>query len=128
MTDISELKGQTLDNIIIKDDNEIIFITQNGDKYYMFHDQECCEDVLIEEVIGSFSDLIGTPILEAECEEGELKNRDDDNFPGLSDDCQWTFYKLGTIKGHVTIRWYGESNGYYSTGVSFRKNTKAWCS
>ena len=127
MTDISELKGQTLVTVVVSDD-EINFHTESGDKYYMFHDQDCCEDVHIEEIIGNLNDLIGTPILEAECEESDVKDREDESFYGVQDEQQWTFYTLGTIKGCVTIRWYGESNGYYSTSVSFRKNTKAWCS
>jgi hypothetical protein len=127
MTDISELKGQTI-VVIEGSDDEITFHTENGDKYYMYHDQDCCETVTVEEIIGNLNDLIGTPIIEAECEESDDNSTGDESFGGTQDEQKWTFYKLGTIKGHVTIRWYGESNGYYSTSVSFRKNTKAWCS
>ena len=125
-SEIKELIGKTLTEINIdKEQDEIIFICDNGDKYKMYHVEDCCESVVIEDINGDINDLIGYPILIAE----ELTFLDEHprgvKKPEFQDDSfTWTFYKLATIKGYVDIRWYGESNGYYSENVDFEKISK----
>jgi hypothetical protein len=93
------------------------FFLANGDVYRLYHDQDCCESVTIDDVVGNLEDVIGSPILMAE----EVSNVDCPPRDKWDESYTWTFYKLATIKGSVTIRWYGESNGYYSESVSFYK-------
>lgn len=112
-----ELLGKTLTEIVVtkdkfREDDSIVFVRDDGVKYVMFHDQDCCESVSIEDITGEISDLIGSPILMAE-------EASDGPQPDEDGDQQWTFYKLATVNGYVTIRWYGSSNGYYSTSVDF---------
>lgn len=113
---IEELIGKTL----IKIDNnneEIIFHTSDNVAYRMSHYQDCCESVTVEDICGNFDDLLNTPIVQA-----FEKTNSEENPSGVKIEFQdssftWTFYTLSTIKGTVTIRWYGESNGYYSETV-----------
>ena len=106
----TDLLGQTLTEVIVHDD-EIIFETEAGNRYKQLHQQDCCESVWVEDVCGDTKDLLGRPVLVAEesteCDEG------------ASDSGTWTFYRLATSKGWVTIRWCGQSNGYYSESVGF---------
>ena len=108
------LLGSTLTNIKVIEDEEIIFTTNTDRQYKLFHIQDCCESVVIEDICGDLNDLLDTPLtLVAE----EINTGDLDTLGG---DCNtWTFYKMGTVKGTVTIRWHGNSNGYYSERVSF---------
>ncbi len=114
-SEISELVGKTIRAIENRND-ELIFATDAG-MYRMWHSQDCCESVQLEEVVGDLEDLIGSPVLSAEevSSEGFAPDRTYD------DSHTWTFYKLATIKGSVTLRWLGESNGYYSESVDFAR-------
>ena len=118
MTDFSELKGQTLRNVIQIGDDVLRFESVDGKTYELNHHQNCCENVVIESIIGDFEDLVDTPILLAEEATSDTSPAD---FTGPEDgeSQTWTFYKLRTIKGSVDIRWHGTSNGYYSEKVDF---------
>jgi hypothetical protein len=110
---IARLLGLTLSDVIEKGSDEIHFIIDDGHKFVMYHDQDCCEIVSVEDVVGDLRDLVGSPILVAEesCKHG-------DSDWGTE---TWTYYKIDTLKGGVTIRWFGSSNGYYSESVSLRE-------
>jgi hypothetical protein len=112
-----DLLGKTLSKID-KTDDTITFYCTNGDVYLMYHEQDCCESVMIDDIEGDLDDLIGSELLQA----GESTNCAD-TFGRIKypDSFTWTFYKFATIKGYVTIRWLGESNGYYSESVDFVK-------
>jgi hypothetical protein len=109
-----DLVGKTLSSIRNNNNEELYFLTDGGEQFKLFHEQDCCERVYIEDICGDLNDLLGSPILLAEevSNERELDTEDD-----LSQ--TWTFYKIATNKGAVTIRWLGTSNGYYSERVDF---------
>lgn len=109
MANVEDMIGKTL--ISIETDEKspvrsIIFTTAEGERYEMYHIQDCCEDVYLEDVCGDFDDLIGSPLVHSY----KSSNRD-----GIT----WTFYNFSTNKGSVTLRWCGESNGCYSEEVDF---------
>lgn len=124
MAEIKDLVGKTLTEIKNNGD-ELIFIVDYGTQYKMYHAQECCENVSIEDINGDLEDLIGTPILLAEeVSNEEFENAFASKFKEVEGNYEpesytWTFYKLATIKGYVDIRWFGQSNGYYSESVDF---------
>jgi len=111
-----ELRGETIISIEGEQgDGEMTFTLQGGRRFKMLHEQDCCEYVYLEDVSGDLRDLIGRKILFAE----EVTSNDQvDGRPVNGDSWTWTFYKLATDIGYVTLRWLGESNGYYSEAVS----------
>lgn len=120
----SVLLGQTLESVDgAVGDGELIFTTADGRTFKLFHDQDCCESVAVEDIVGDLSDLVGSPITLAEKSVG---GDDPEGYtpPEYRDSYTWTFYRIATAKGHVDIRWLGTSNGYYSEGVSFAEVTQ----
>ena len=112
MIQISELVGRTFSSVDYDQESRVLTFTSgdNGPTVYMEHLQDCCENVYLEDIGGDLFDLEGSEILRAEenSEEGE------DDYGTHT----WTFYRIDTRRGSVCLRWFGESNGYYSEDVS----------
>lgn len=111
LTPVEEMKGKTFSDV--KNFGEYIKFTEpDGTHWVMYHAQDCCESVTIEDICGDLNDLIGSEILHAE-ESGS----DDGPVSNYDSSYTWTYYRFRTMKGSVVIRWYGTSNGYYSESV-----------
>lgn len=112
--EISEFVGKTFTLIkgCVSQNDSIEFYT-DSEVIKMYHSQDCCESVYLDDVVGDPNDLIGTPIVEAYQEDSTNVPVKDD----YEDSFTWTFYRLRTVKGTVTLKWYGSSNGYYSESV-----------
>lgn len=118
--EISELQGLVFSDVTGEvGGEEICFHLPDGSYFKMWHSQDCCESVSVEDICGDLSDLIGWPILSASEETSETMPDERERYEDESR--LWTFYRLATIKGYVTIRWYGTSNGYYSVSVGIDK-------
>lgn len=88
---------------------EVRFVTDKG-TLRLYHSECCCESVQVEDVTGGAGDLIGKVVRVAE-------ERTEDQPCDYGDE-RWTFYEIRTDGGDLTIRWVGESNGYYSIDVA----------
>lgn len=123
ITTFSSLVGATLVGVegAKRESEQIVFALADGRKLVMGHNQSCCETVQVEDICGDVADLIGQPIALAE----EVSNADwpSDIKDRALDSYTWTFYKLATNNGSVTIRWLGQSNGAYSESVDLSWET-----
>ena len=117
MTEISNLLGKILESCEIfgghtPNADGLRIAVAGGSVFELAHVQDCCEDVRLVDVCGDLDDLVGYPIAQAEVahsDAGEV----------MPESSTWTFYKLGTVMGCVTLRFLGRSNGYYSETADF---------
>lgn len=102
------------DVFVVEEDgikSEVHFVCKDGTRYILLHFQDCCECVVLDDVCGDLEDLLDSPILIAE----ERSNKPPTT--NEYDSQTYTFYEIATIKGSVTFRFHGSSNGYYSETV-----------
>lgn len=106
--DITQLLNKTFHTISAEE--ESITFLNDEIKVVIYHQQDCCESVYLEDINGDLTDLQNSPIILAE----ERTNSEDTMGRQMNESFTWTFYTIGTRKGYVVFRFLGESNGYYS--------------
>jgi hypothetical protein len=114
---IKDMLGRSFNSISVGPDNEDIIFEDDDGIFTIYHENDCCEQVRVEDITGNLVDLVDSPILMAE----ESTSEGEHDYGSST----WTFYKLATIKGYVDIRWLGESSGYYSESVQIKYVEKA---
>lgn len=113
---LSDMLGKVFTSVT-SDGDAVRFVGEEGKGFSLHHDQDCCESVYVESVVGDLSDLEGEPLLMAE--EATSPERDGDAaLEKYEESFTWTFYKFATRKGYVDIRFFGSSNGYYGESAS----------
>lgn len=112
--DVEEMLGQTFSRVV--SDGDTVTFENDEVRYVLYHQEDCCESVIVEDIIGDIEDLEKLPLLIAR----EDTNAEGEELPN-EESYTWTFYNFATFKGYVTIRFLGTSNGYYSEDVYCRK-------
>jgi hypothetical protein len=98
---------------------EVMFICKDNYVVKMYHEQDCCESVYLD----SADSIDNNDDIYTDCNWCIMEIVDNVNRGGKrewTESFTWTFYKMKTNKGYDTLRWYGESNGYYSEKVDLK--------
>lgn len=116
----STLAGLVLEKFEVSHDKDRINIVASGRKFTMFHEQDCCESVVVDDIQGNIERALSETIIDAT----EYSRPPSNDLPNIKEECgdescTWTFYTIRTQSETIVIRWYGSSNGYYSESVSF---------
>ena len=115
------LVGEVLTHIDTDEkNNEVLLTTASGRQIKIFHSQDCCESVYIEDTEGNWHELIGKVLVEAKHEESS------EGDPPQEYAESWTRTSLTfKVDGATVIsKWIGESNGYYSESVDLEDVTR----
>ena len=114
----------TTDRVIfttLSDEKDKYNVLKDGLVYHAYHNQDCCEDVFLEKVIGSITNILISPVLSTD-EKADSINHPEDYIENIEDSQEsftWTYHTIRTKNGEVTFRWLGTSNGYYGESVYF---------
>ena len=114
----TEFSGKTIQEIrgCKKHSDEVTVMFTDGSCLKFYHRQDCCESVLLEDFDAIPEDLVNAKIISIE----ERISRSGEGIKPLNvwdESYTWSFYVIKTSSSTMVLRWYGESNGWYSETV-----------
>ena len=120
---IDLLKGLTVKTIDAFEGGGDIMITTNCGRQFRFtHFQDCCEHVDIYSIDGDLKRLEGFRLVDVQMETvDEPEGWADSDEAKWADSYTFTDVVFKTNAQTICVKWFGESNGYYSEGVDFEE-------
>lgn len=124
--EFNKLVGQTITSI--KEQLDELHIETTTGRYKLYHYQDCCETVGLHQTVGSIESVLNSPVTKTDesssplpPEDPQFKTeREAEEYEPESE--TWSLFEIETENGgKVAFLWHGESNGYYSEGVSFEQ-------
>lgn len=116
--DFNVLKGKIIEDVTyIEEESAIYFTTSKNKQYVLMHIDECCEDVDLVDIVGDLYSLVGNKIYLAE----KISNSESKPLGRLQTTYTWTYFKLASRGGYVTLSYYGTSNGHYTEDAKLYK-------
>jgi len=114
----ASLLGRTLVEIrgAFEGSEEVVLMTADKKAYRLHGDSGYVLDTRLEDIAGNVADLVGTPLLMAQVVSSQAAPSDLKSY-GEWESSTWTYYKLATVKGYVTLRWWANSDGNYCEEV-----------
>lgn len=114
----TEFSGKIIQEIrgCKKHSDEVTIMFTDGSCLKFYHQQDCCESVLLEDYDITPEWLVDSKIISVE----ERIYRSGEGIEPLNTYDQsytWSFYAIKTSSSTMVLRWYGESNGWYSETV-----------
>ena len=116
-------------------DSVRLFFEDSDKGLEILHMYDCSETVEIIDVVGDVEDLIGAPVVDVSIisspehpdfiallnqnPEAANKPYELNDTKNADEEVSWSFTKIRTTKGEVSLRWLGHSNGWYSEIPAF---------
>lgn len=107
------VKGKKVVSITAGQEPDVNF--EDGRRLHLRLDGDCCSSSYFTD-LEQFNELIGATIQNIEERDGESVLAKTKTLTSVAN-VSWHFLVLETDKGHVTIDWRNDSNGYYDGSV-----------